>query len=244
LELIYEYRCTRNKRMRQARPRRTQPRSADTRERLVEAALALFAARGYEGATTRAIAEGAGVALAALPYHFETKEALWRAAAGRIFERLREQFEARIRGLEGVDLRTRLRLLLRDFVLFAASHPELHRFMLQEGAGRSTRLEWLVETHLRPLFAFVRTQVAEAEALGIVPHGRPEHLFYAMIGAASMPYAVAPEFELLTDRDPAEKALTEQHVDMLLRLFFPEQEERRRGRAPTARPRSARRARS
>jgi AcrR family transcriptional regulator len=235
--------------MRQARKtkppaRRLQQRSLDTRERLVEAALQVFASHGFEGATTREIARRAGVALAALPYHFTTKEALWRAAADRIFGLLAATFRKRLEELESVDLRTRLRLLLRDFVLFAASHPELHRFMLQEGTGRSGRLEWLVETHVHPIFAFVRAQVAEAEALGIVPPGRSEHLFYAMIGAASMPYAVAPEFELLTDRDPAEKALTEEHVDMLLRLFFPEREERRRGRAPTVRPRSARRARS
>ncbi len=212
--------------MRQPRARRPQPRSAETRDRLVEAALSIFAARGFEGATTRAIAARAGVALAALPYHFETKEALWRAAATRLFERLREQFVTRVRGLEGVDLRTRLRLLLRDFVLFAASYPELHRFMLQEGTGRSARLEWLVETQLRPLFGFVRGLVADAEAAGIVPPGRPEHLFYAMIGAASMPYAVAPEFELLTHQDPASKALVEEHVETLLRLFFPEPGER------------------
>ena len=75
----------------------------------MEAALAIYAARGFEGATTRAIAERAGVALAALPYHFETKEALWRAAADRIFGLLRERFEGLLRGLEGVDVRERLR---------------------------------------------------------------------------------------------------------------------------------------
>ena len=84
---------------------------------------------------------------------------------------LTNQFEARIRGLEGVDPPTRLRLLLRDFVLFAATHPVLHRFMLREGA-------------------------------------------------ASMPYAVAAEFRLLTGRNPEAKTLVEQHVETLLALFF------------------------
>jgi AcrR family transcriptional regulator len=206
------------------RPRRPQRRSLATREKLVEAALPLFAARGYEGATTRAIAERAGVALAAIPHHFETKDALWRAAADRLFGLLREQFEAPLRGLEGVDLRTRLRLLLRDFVVFAAAHPELHRFMLQEGTGASERLAWLVETHIRPLFRFVRDSIADAQAQHLVPAGRAEHLYYAMIGAASMPYAVAPEFELLTGEIPSAHPLIEEHVESLLGLFFPERE--------------------
>ena len=64
--------------------RRPQQRSLDTRERLVEAALHVFAQHGFEGATTREIARRAGVALAALPYHFETKQALWRAAANEV----------------------------------------------------------------------------------------------------------------------------------------------------------------
>jgi AcrR family transcriptional regulator len=202
-----------------AGPRRLQQRSLDTRDRLVEAALHVFAARGFDGATTREIAKDAGVALAALPYHFETKDALWRAAADRIFGVLRADFEARSRGLEGADLPTRLRLLLREFVLFAARHPELHRFMLQEGTERGTRLAWLVETHVRPLFDAARALLGEAQAQGILPDGRLEHLFYAMIGAASMPYAVAPEYELLTGQDPRAKPLVEQHVETLLRLF-------------------------
>jgi AcrR family transcriptional regulator len=198
-----------------------QQRSLDTRERLVDAALHIFAARGFEGATTRDIARRAGVALAALPYHFETKEALWRAAADRIFGLLRQQFGARRRALEGLDERAWLRDLLRDFVRFASRHPELHRFMLQEGTGPSARLAWLVRTHVRPLFEFVRARIAEAQGRGLLPAGRPEVLYYAMIGAASMPYAVAPEFELLTGEDPCEERFVEEHVEALLALFLP-----------------------
>ena len=198
----------------------------------MEAALEIYAARGFEGATTRAIAERAGVALAALPYHFETKEALWRAAADRIFGLLRERFEGLLRGLEGVDVRERLRRLMGEFVRFAALHPELHRFMLQEGAGTSPRLAWLAETHLRPLFSFVCGQIADAQAQGVVPPGRPEHLYYALIGAASMPYAVGPEYALLTGEAPDAPALVDAHVDALLGLLLPEAAPRSRSTAP------------
>jgi AcrR family transcriptional regulator len=208
--------------MARRRERAGQQRGVETRERLVAAALEAFADHGFAGATTRAIAERAGVALAALPYHFETKEALWRAAADHIFGLLREQFQARIRGLEGVDAPTRLRLLLRDYVLFAAVHPELHRFMLREGAVATPRLRWLVRTHVEPLFRYFRSLIEEAQERGIVQPGRPEHLYYAMIGAASMPYAVAAEFRLLTGRDSDAKKLVEEHVETLLALFSKE----------------------
>jgi AcrR family transcriptional regulator len=217
--------------MRQARKaktpkRRPQQRSLDTRDCLVEAALQVFASHGFEGATTREIARRAGVALAALPYHFNTKEALWKAAADRIFGRLNETFRKRFEGLAGVDTPTRLRLVLRDFVRFQAAHPELHRFMIQEGIARSPRLEWLVETHIRPIHDAVRAMVEAAQRSGLAPLGRPEHLHYMLIGAASSAYALAAEFELLTGEDPSTPALVEEHVATLERLFLPAAEAR------------------
>jgi AcrR family transcriptional regulator len=217
--------------MRQARKtkapkRRPQQRSLDTRDRLVEAALQEFASHGFDGATTREIARRAGVALAALPYHFTTKEALWKAAADRIFGRLNETFRRRFEGLEGVETPTRLRLVLRDFVRFQAAHPELHRFMIQEGMARSPRLEWLVDTHIRPIHDAVRSLVQAAQRAGMTPLGRPEHLHYMLIGAASTVYALAAEFELLTGEDPSAPALVDEHVATLERLFFPAAEVR------------------
>jgi TetR/AcrR family transcriptional regulator len=200
--------------------RRPQQRSLDTRDKLVAAAVEVFAERGFQGATTRTIAERAGVALAALPYHFETKEALWRAAAERLFAALEAELGARARGLAKLPAGERLSELIGHFVRFAARHPELHRFMLNEnGGGESPRLAWLVEHHVRPLFRGVRTAIRDAQARGLAPPGRPEHLFYAWIGAASMPYAVAPEFRLLTGLDPATPARVDEHVALLLRLF-------------------------
>jgi AcrR family transcriptional regulator len=56
-----------------------QARGEDTRRRILEAALHLFAAHGYEGTSTRQIAERAGVNLPAIQYYFGNKEGLYRA---------------------------------------------------------------------------------------------------------------------------------------------------------------------
>jgi AcrR family transcriptional regulator len=56
-----------------------QARGEDTRRRILETALDLFAAQGYEGASTRQIADGAGVNLPAIQYYFGNKEGLYRA---------------------------------------------------------------------------------------------------------------------------------------------------------------------
>ena len=199
--------------------RRTQQRAVETRERLVAAALEVFAGHGFEGATTREIARRAGVALAALPYHFTTKEALWKAAADCIFGQLRDHFETHAAGGAGAEPRERLQNLLRALVHFASEHPELHRFMLQEGTDRAQRLVWLVETHVRPLYRTVVRLAKEGQARGFLVEGRPEQVFYALIGAASLPYAMAPEYELLTRAKADTPRRVEDHVRFLLRLF-------------------------
>ena len=206
-------------RRREPAARQPQQRAVETRERLVDAALEVFASHGFEGATTREISRRAGVALAALPYHFTTKEELWKAAADRIFGLLGAHFEAHQRDMAEADPRSRLQILLREFVRFSAKHPQLHRFMLQEGTDRGERLAWLVGTHVRPLYRAAVRLIEEGQAHGFLVEGRGEQLFYALIGAASLPYAVAPEYQLLTRANPDSTRRVEDHVQFLLRLF-------------------------
>jgi AcrR family transcriptional regulator len=73
----------------------------DTKQRILDAAERLFAAHGFAGTSLRAITKEAGVNLAAVHYHFGTKEDLLRAVLSRIVvpvnrERLQmlEQVEA------------------------------------------------------------------------------------------------------------------------------------------------------
>jgi AcrR family transcriptional regulator len=61
-------------------------RGEDTRRRILETALGLFAAEGFDSASTRAIAERAGVNLPAIQYYFGSKEGLYRAAIAHIGE--------------------------------------------------------------------------------------------------------------------------------------------------------------
>jgi AcrR family transcriptional regulator len=64
----------------------TQTKGEDTRRRILETALEIFAAEGYEGTSTRQLAERAGVNLPAIQYYFGSKEGLYRAVIGDIVE--------------------------------------------------------------------------------------------------------------------------------------------------------------
>lgn len=57
-------------------PARFTPKSAETRKRILSAALTVFRERGFDAATMREVAAEAGMALGAAYYHFDSKDAL------------------------------------------------------------------------------------------------------------------------------------------------------------------------
>src|ERR1700734_2657538 len=65
----------------QKKPRRGRPKHSDdgvkARGRLLDAAEALFAERGFYGVTTRQVADAAGVDVALIYYHFKNKSGLF-----------------------------------------------------------------------------------------------------------------------------------------------------------------------
>lgn len=66
-----------------------------TRERLLDAAERLFAQRGFDGASLRAVTRAAGTSVSAAHYHFGSKRALLRAALRRRVEPInRRRLEA------------------------------------------------------------------------------------------------------------------------------------------------------
>jgi AcrR family transcriptional regulator len=70
----------------------TNQRGEDTRQRILETAFELFGSEGFEGTSTRTLAERAGVNLPAIQYYFGSKEGLYRAVIGHIVD----QMEARV----------------------------------------------------------------------------------------------------------------------------------------------------
>jgi AcrR family transcriptional regulator len=201
---------------------RSQQRDA-TRERIVEAAAGAFAEKGFRGASTRDIAQRAGANQGLITYHFRSKDELWRAAAGHIFGMLRTSLGARLAALESEEPRERVREGIREYVRFTAAHPELFRLMVEEGKSAEERMQWLVDTHLQPLYdGLVEGLVRFGESLGdgLAPALLP-HAYYVLAGAASLIFAVAPECRRLTGLDPETARAVETHADFVARMLVP-----------------------
>lgn len=167
-----------------------------TSERILRAALDCFAERGFEGATTRAIAAKAGVAQGLLTYHYASKQDLWEASANWVFGKVNAEFDGALEALRDLDAVTRLRVLMKRFVRFLARYPEVHRFISHEGSHDGPRLQWLAETHLAPL-----QNQSTAVISGALPHVDPVLFYYSIVGAMAHVFTIAPSFRLVTQRD-------------------------------------------
>ena len=228
--------------MRQAtKPRSRLRRSRDdNRERLLDAALVEFGAKGFDGASTRVIAERADAHQPQIHYHFDSKEALWKAAVDHLFAELGRAMEgldvaaARSSALES--LADGFAEMIRRFVRFAAAHPELNQIMVHEATANSARLRWMTERHVRPLYDAVRVLWHRLRDAGISAPIDDAVFHYVLVGAASLPYVNAPEARLLMGAEPTDAAWVEKHADGLVATFLPN---RRKPRAREMRGRTS-----
>jgi TetR/AcrR family transcriptional regulator len=204
------------------RPRRARP---DIRELLLQSALVEFGAKGFDGASTRAIARRVEAHQPQLNYHFESKAALWTAAVDYLFGLLGEALADVVPAdLTGVDL-SRLAPAfaegIRRFVGFAAEHPELSQIMMHEGTAPSDRLSWMAGTYVQPFFDAIRPSWEMLRDAGVAAPIDYEILYYILVGAASLPYVNAPEVRLLTGRDPRNPKWIGAHENALVAILLP-----------------------
>ena len=89
---------------------------ASTRERLIEAAVRLFGERGIGTTSLRALTDAAGSNIAAVNYHFGSKEGLLRAVVDQTMRAVNEERRLRLDQLEAAPQPAPVADLVRAFV--------------------------------------------------------------------------------------------------------------------------------
>src|ERR1700726_318934 len=182
-----------------------QQRSLETRASILNAAIAEFAERGFEGASIRAIADRLGLQHPLITYHYRNKDILWRAAAEHAFAQIRTEWD--ISAPEEADLSPLARLRQEYMTLFryTVAFPEFHRFMRQETLTNNPRLKWVAENVLAPLLARLLPQIVEAQKQKLLPAVDPILFHYMMVSLTATLSEFGPEMRLtggLSSDDP------------------------------------------
>lgn len=145
--------------------------TVDARDRIVEAALTIFASRGYDGATTREIAKEAGVSSGLIHHHFKDKDSLWHLVGSRISEEFVEAIttstDPALKGTaEG------LRQMMAAYMNYWRKHPRALRFQLWRVLGAPKNERKARSEHLNNLFVpSVKATQDAGHIRGDVPAG-------------------------------------------------------------------------
>lgn len=150
-----------------SRPSGHELRSAQTRARLIDAAIKAFGQMGYEAASTRELANRGGVNMSAITYHFGGKRELYLAAAEVIGDSAAKLVEPLIKQLEAspaADLERCLEMVASGFLdvmLDEATPHSWAMFLARSTAEYDDAFERIYDRALAPLQrSLVRTVLA------------------------------------------------------------------------------------
>jgi AcrR family transcriptional regulator len=104
-----------------------------TKARLLAAAEEVFAARGFQGASTREIAARAGVNISSLHYHWASKETLYFAVFRNVFDRIVDLLRNTLAPLLARPGRRQLAidLTMRQLYDFFADNPNVPKLLMR-----------------------------------------------------------------------------------------------------------------
>ncbi len=201
--------------------RKQQQRSIVTQHKLLDAAIQAFSENGFKGTSTRDIAERAGVHHPLITYHFKNKDQLWRAAADKVFREFTQAMTSALENTSDTCPKARMTSLIRAYVYYARSQPALHRVMVQEASYPNPRLDWLVETHLRPLFDATSGMIDDLQRLGVAPEGNSQLIFNMIRLSTGGLLALGNELKNSSDIDIESEETLDEIADMVIRIFLP-----------------------
>lgn len=161
--------------------------AADSRDRLLAAALAAFTRVGYEAAGLRAIADEAGCDVSMVAHHFGSKAGLWRA----VVECVGQRHDLWLRDVIGLvnsksPVADRLGALADSMIDGLVDVPGYVSFVNRALAEPGERRDALVERVIRPGVETCTPLWREAMAAGVLRALDPTVLHIGLFGACTM----------------------------------------------------------
>lgn len=145
------------------------PKAADSKELLLEAAKRVFAAKGYEGATVKDLADEAGVNVSLVSYHFGGKENLYRSCLeGFGLSRVETAKRILKAPTSAEEFKVRLRLFGEDFLEIHRKEPHTCKIVQTAIDVLNAVTMDVFKNVFFNLFGTLRNFVATAQSRGIV----------------------------------------------------------------------------
>jgi AcrR family transcriptional regulator len=211
---------------------RPQRKGARTRERILDAAEALFAERGYEGAHLRDVATRVGIRNPSLYNHFPSKESLYAAVLERGLGPVLAVLSAFVEVESGAHGDSQQ--VIEQMMELLARRPSLPRLLLHETLSGGQRLTPVLRDWIAPIFQRANEMVEAQPAAASWERDQIPLLVLAMFHVVAGYFTIAPLYEEVNGEDlltePARARQTRFLVEVVKRLLSSESEGNGRGR--------------
>jgi len=192
------------------------------RDRLITAAVALFAQHGYDAVSTGNVATKAGLTQSMVHYHFGSKLKLWEAAIEHIMRKRGAVFPVgQYLNLTDVDPLTRLKIMIRTFVSSNAADPDLNRILIHEGMQSTPRLRWLAETYMSQGYHLFNDAIEDAMQAGLIRRLPVHEITNIIVGACALTFSISALLQEVygsaVDNPDAVVSMTETLITVLFR---------------------------
>jgi TetR/AcrR family transcriptional regulator len=194
-------------------------RPGSTAERILDAAEALFAERGYSATSLGDVADQVGIRSPSLYNHFRNKEALYKA----VMERLLDDFAGPMDELRsGPITQDRVTEWLETIVRKHHTNPNLARLLQHAALSGGPGLNDLIDRYFRPMFD--RDPSLESEAGPLLGDAGLQPWAVMAFNNLVMSYVtMAPMYRDLLGQDPFSKSALDRQLKLirtLLRAVF------------------------
>ncbi len=190
----------------------------DTAGRIVTEATRLFAEKGYDGVSIKEISETAGVNIAAVNYHFESKEKLFRHIIEQFISDLLVSSRKTLLPPHSPDeLKVRLEIFIRQTIEAMMEQPDVIYIMQREMERSDHVIQQTILKHRAALIEFLNQAKKNKLLAGDVDPSFAAESLSAQISHARRRTPLGKD---LFGPSPADGKYREQWIHQTLRVFL------------------------
>lgn len=188
--------------------------SLTTKEKIVRVAMDIIAEEGFQNITIRKISAKAGVNVAAINYHFGSKDAVINEALKAVTDQLKNTFEYLKAGNESE--KTKLAIFVEKYTDVMLKYPDILKNMIDH-AIHNKPLDEQVE-----YLTYLKTEGIELikQTIGQILPDQDDYLLYLktlhLVSGLSFPFLMGEQIKVLMGVDLYKQEVRQMHTKILL----------------------------
>lgn len=187
-----------------------------TKEKIIKATMDIIAAEGFQNLTIRKIASQANVNVAAVNYHFGSKDGVINAALIEVTDELRRTFEV-LKGESGDD-EQRLFVFINKYTEIVNKYPDIIKNMINQAIHNKP-----LDKHIEYM-SFLKTEGIKMlkDTIGQINPEQEEHALYLqtlhLLSGLCFPFLLGAQAKEIVGVDLCDPEIRLAHTQLLLEI--------------------------